>query len=230
MMQSLIAILAATLCQDDLAAAAKKTSELTSYAFKVEIKADGKGQKAPNYEGRFEKEKPLSLKVDGAEVFKKTGGVIVIKEGEAWKRLVKPPKGEKAARGEVSVQTIQGIKVPADELDGFEKCFEKSEKSADGELTLFAGTLTPEGARSLVSTGGKKEGKAAANLTYSGGAKVWVNKDGLVVKYEISVKSKGTVKEKEVEQSITRTVTISEPGATKVEIPEGAQKALDSQA
>lgn len=230
MMQGLIAILAATLCQDDLAAAAKKTSELTSYAFKVEVKADGKGLHQPNVEGRFEKDKPLSLKVDGTEAFKKTGGVVVVKEGEAWKRLVKPAKGDKPAKGAVSINTFLALKVPADELDGFEKCFEKTEKSADGELTLFAGPLTAEGARSLVSTGAKKEGKANANLTYSGGAKVWVNKDGLIVKYEISVKSKGTVKEKEVEQSITRTVTISDPGATKVEIPEGAAKAMESQA
>jgi len=231
MMHALLALLSTAVLlaprEDDLAAAAKKTSELASYAFKVDVKADAKGQHAPSVEGRFEKEKPVALKLLGTEAFRKNGGVVVVKQGEEWKKLGKAAKGDKPPKGEISIQVVQAVKLPHDELEGFEKNFEKIEKGSDGDLTLYSGALTPEGAHSLSSTGSKKEGKTA--LTYTGGAKVWVNKDGLVVKYEISVKAKGTVKDKEVEQSITRTVQISDPGTTKVEVPEGAAKALGDQ-
>ena len=219
---------ALALQSEDLAQATKKASEMTSYAFKVDVKAGGKGQHAPNVEGRYEKEKPQALKVNGTEAYKKAG-LVVVKEGDAWKRLEKPAKGDKPAKGAISIQTFSGIKLPHEELEGFEKGFEKLEKAADGDLTVFSGALTPEAARIAVSTGSKAEGKGRANLAYSGVGKVWVNKDGAIVKYEMAVKAKGTVKEKEVEQSTTKTVTVTDVGSAKVEIPEAAAKALEGQ-
>ena len=126
----------------------------------------------------------------------------------------------------MTIQAFSGIKLPHEELEGFEKNFEKAEKSAEGETAVYSGALTPAAARSLVSTGSKAEGKA--NLTYSGSAKVWVDKDGTLVKYEVAVKAKGTVKDREVELSVTKTVTITDAGATKVEVPEGAARALEA--
>jgi len=224
-MFALLLSTALTLQAEELSAATKKASDMPSYTFKIDTKGDGKGVKAaPAVEGRYEKDKAQSLKINGTDTFRKAG-LVVVKDGEAWKRLEKPPKGEKPARGSLTIQSFGGIKLPHEELADFEKAFEKIEKTADGELVLYSGALTPEGARTAGSTGSKAEGKST--LTYSGAGKVWVNKDGVIVKYEIAVKAKGTVREKEVEQSHIRTVQLSDVGATKVEVPEGAAKLLE---
>ncbi len=220
---------ACALQSEELAAAAKKASEAGSYAFKIESKGDGKGVNTlPSVEGRYEKDKAQALKVNGTESFRKAG-LVVVKDGEAWKRLEKPAKGDKPAKGSLTIQTFGAIKLPHEELTDFEKSFEKVEKAEEGDLTVFTGALTAAGARTLVSSGSKAEGKARANFVYSGTGKVWVNKDGAIVKYEVAVKAKGTLKEKDVEQTITRTVQLSDVGTAKVGIPEAAEKALGAQ-
>jgi hypothetical protein len=215
---------------EDLAAATKKASGMEAYGFKVDTKIDGKGGKGLTplaVEGRYQKDQPTGLKALGSEAFRQSG-VIVVKEGEAWKRLERK-KGEKPAKGQVSLLALGSVRLPHEELAEFEKNFEKSEKAPEGEGFVFSGPLTGEGAKALASAGDKAAGKARAALTYTGSAKVWVNQEGAVTKYEISLKGKGTVKDKEVEVSMTRTVELSEIGTAKVEVPEGAKKALAGQ-
>lgn len=209
---------------DELAEAAKKTAASESYTFKTELKA-GKGKNQPGaIEGRFQKDQPLALKAGAAEGFKKAGA-IVYKDGEEWKRLEKAAKGEK--KQQPTAAAFASIKLPHEEIENFEKNFEKVEKAAekDKDCTLWTGTLTPTAAHTLVSTGSKAEGKTTA--TYTGTAKVWVNAQGAVVRYEIVSHMKGENKKGPVESDITKTVEISEVGSTKVEVPEAAKKLLD---
>ena len=225
----MIALIAASLIAlqaDELAEAAKKSAALENYSFKAESKASrGKHQPGP-VEGRYQKDQPLGLKAGSAEGFRK-GGVIVYKEGEEWKRLEKAQKGEK--KNQPAAAEFSGIKLPHEELEGFEKSFEKVEKAAekDKDCTLWSGTLTPTAARVLVTTGGKSDAKN--NATYSGTAKVWVNADGFIVRYEVVSLMKGETKKGPVEVTITKTVDLTERGTTKVEVPEGAAKLLNSQ-
>ena len=211
---------------DDLAEAAKKSAALESYAFKVEAKS-GKGKHQPGaIEGRYQKDQPLALKTDGAEGFKKAGA-IVYKDGEEWKRLEKAQKGEK--KQQPAAAAFSSVKFPHEELEGFEKNFEKVEKAADKDkdCVVWSGTLTPSAAHALVSTGAKAEGKS--NATYTGTAKVWIDAQGLIVRYEISAHMKGETKKGPLEMDLTRTVQITEAGAIKVEVPEAAAKLLNSQ-
>jgi hypothetical protein len=216
---------AVALQSEELADATKKSATMESYTFKEETKA-GKGKHQPGAaEGRYQKDQAMAFKIGSAEGFKKAG-LIIYKDGEEWKKVEKAQKGEKkqtpAAAG------ISAVKLPHEELEGFEKNFEKVEKSAekDNNCTLWTGTLTPAAARTLVSTGGKKEAKTTS--TYSGTAKVWVNDQGVIVKYEILSHMKGEDKKGPVELDITKTVVITEVGTTKVEVPEEAKKLLDT--
>jgi len=211
---------------DELAEAAKKSAAMESYAFKIESKAS-KGKNQPGaIEGRYQKDQPLALKSGSAEGFKKAGA-IVYKDGEEWKRLEKAQKGEK--KQQPAAAAFASVKFPHEELEGFEKNFEKVEKAAekDKDCTVWSGPLTPSAARTLVSTGSKAEGKS--NGTYSGTAKVWVNDQGLIVRIEIASHMKGETKKGPVETDLTKTVQFSEQGAAKVEVPEGAAKLLNSQ-
>jgi len=221
-------IMAAVLAlqSEELAEAAKKTSALESYGFKNEAKASTKAKNQPGpIEGHYQKDQPISLKSGSAEGFKKAG-LVVYKDGDEWKKLEKPQKGEKKQQPAATV--FATVKLPHEEIENFEKNFEKVEKAAekDKDCSVWSGTLTPSAARSLVSTGSKAEGKSQAS--YTGSAKVWINDKGLIVRYEISAHMKGETKKGPVESDITRTVEITEGGAS-VEIPEGAKKILDGQ-
>ncbi|HVR83906.1 MAG TPA: hypothetical protein VMU54_06305 [Planctomycetota bacterium] len=212
---------------EELAEAAKKTSALESYSFKNEAKASAKPKNQPGaIEGHYQKDQPLSLKSGSAEGFKKAG-LVVYKDGDDWKTLEKPQKGEKKKAQPVAA-LFAGVKLPHEEMENFDKNFEKVEKAAekDKDCTVWSGALTPSAARSLVSTGSKAEGKSQAS--YTGTAKVWINEKGLIVRYEISAHMKGETKKGPVESDITRTVEITEGGAP-VEIPEAAKKLLEGQ-
>lgn len=210
---------------EDLAEAARKTAALENYAFKNELKTGTKKNQPPAVEGHYQKDQPLSLKSGSAEGFKKAG-LVVFKDGDDWKKLEKPAKGEKKQQPGAAI--FSGVKFPHEEIEGFEKCFEKVEKAAekDKDCTVWSGDLTPGSARSLVSTGSKAEAKSQA--TYTGTAKVWVNDKGLIVRYEIVCHMKGETKKGPVETDITRTVEITE-STSPVDVPEGARKLLDGQ-
>jgi hypothetical protein len=210
---------------EDLAEAARKTAALENYTFKNESKSGTKKNQPAAIEGHYQKDQPLALKSGSAEGFKKAG-LVVFKDGEDWKKLEKPAKGEK--KQQPGAAAFSSVKFPHEEIEGFEKCFEKVEKAADKDkdCTVWSGDLTPGSARALVSTGSKAEAKSQA--TYTGTAKVWVNDKGLIVRYEISCHMKGETKKGPVETDITRTVEITESTAS-VEIPEAARKLLDGQ-
>ena len=207
---------------EDLAEAAKKTAAIGAYGFKSELKTGKKKDDGP-VEGRYQKDQPLFLKSAAAEGYKKAG-LVIYKDGEAWKKLEKAKKDEKKP----AAAAFASVKLPHEEIEGFEKNFEKVEKAAekDKECTVWSGTLTPTAARGLVTTGNKAEAKD--NSTYTGTAKVWVNDKGLIVRFEVKAHLKGENKKGPFEQDVTRTVEILEGGAP-VEIPEGAKKLLDAQ-
>jgi hypothetical protein len=218
-------LLAALLCQtanEEVAAAAKKAAEITRYSFKVTAPAArGKGA-AGTVEGKFEKDQPVSLKSGALEAFRK-GGLVVYKEGEEWKRAERK-KGEKGPDPTVA---LQAVKLPHEELEAFDKYFQTVAKAEakENDCAVFSGPLTETAAASLGSTGNKQAGKL--NLKFAGTGKVWVNADGRIVKYEVDIKATGDRNGKAIDQTIKRTVEITDAGSAKVEVPEGAKKALE---
>lgn len=226
MMLMIAALLATQTANEEVAAAAKKSAEATSYSFKVTTPAPAKGKGAGGtVEGKYEKDQPVSFKAGALEAFRK-GGLVVYKEGEEWKRVEKA-KGQKKADPTLA---IQGVKLPHEELDGFDKHFQSVAKAEakENDCTVFSGPLTDTAAASLAATGGKGNNKAAAALKYSGTGKLWVDADGRIVKYEVQLKGAGERNGKAIDQSITRTVEITDVGTAKVEVPEGAKKVLES--
>jgi hypothetical protein len=222
----LAALLTIQAANEEVAAAAKKAAETTSYSFKVSSPAPAKGKGAGGtVEGKYEKDQPVALKSGALEAFRK-GGLVVYKEGEEWKRAERK-KGERRADPTLA---LQAVKLPHEELDGFDKYFQSIAKAEqkENDCAVFSGPLTDTAAASLSATGAKGN-KAAAALKFSGTGKVWVNADGRIVKYEVQIKGTGERNGKTVDQSIHRTVELTDLGSAKVEIPEGAKKALEAQ-
>lgn len=223
MIATMLAALVA-LQSDELAEAARKTAALENYTFKIDAKT-GKKNSPGAIDGHYQKDHPLSLKSGSTEAFKKAG-LVVYKEGEEWKKVEKAQKGEK--KSQPAAAAFAGVKFPHEELENFEKNFEKVEKAAekDKDCSVWSGPLGATAARALLSTGSKAEAKNPA--TYTGTAKVWINDKGLIVKYEISAHVKTEGKKGPTESDVVRTVEITQTDAT-VEVPEGAKKLLDSQ-
>ena len=94
----------------------------------------------------------------------------------------------------------------------------------DGDA--YAGDLTEDGAKSLLSMGRRPGGGAGPDISNAkGSVKFWL-KDGLLVKYELKVS--GTVSFNGNDRDVDRTTTvdIKDVGTTKVEVPDEAKKKL----
>ena len=114
---------------------------------------------------------------------------------------------------------MQNLKVPAVEAEGL------AAKSKDLTKTdnVYAGDLTEEGAKSLLTFGGRRGGQAPEPRNAKGTVKFWV-KDGVLTKYQYKVQ--GTVKNRDgKDMDVDRTVTIEiqDVGATKVTVPDEAK-------
>jgi hypothetical protein len=207
---------------EDFDKAATKAAGMSKYAFKLTVKSEGgQGRGLPPADVKVDKDLAAEIKAGDTTVYKK-GETLVVKEGEEWKKYERV-KGAKGDRKNPSPAVIlEAVKLPHEEIAEFEKKFKEAKKAdeKDNGCTVFSGELTEQGASSLGNAGGK--GKA--QMSFTGTAKVWVNADGLVVKYSADLTGKGKRKDQDVEVKVTRTVELSDFGTAKVEVPEGAKK------
>jgi len=91
---------------------------------------------------------------------------------------------------------------------------------------VYSGSLTEEGAKSLLRFGGGRAGGNGPEISGAKGTvKFWV-KDGMLSKYQVKVQ--GTVSFNGNDRDVDRTTTVEvkDVGATKVEVPAEAAKKL----
>jgi len=116
---------------------------------------------------------------------------------------------------------LQNFKAPAVEAQDLVGK-SKDLKLVDG---AYVGALTPEGAKSLMTLGGRGGGGNAPEVANPGGTvKFWI-KDGVLSKYEHHVQGKMTMNGQEREIDRTTTVEIRE-AASGPSVPEEARKKL----
>jgi hypothetical protein len=199
----------------ELAAAIEKTASLESYQFKVEGRA---AQDA--VEGTYQKNQPISFKAEKIEFFKK-GDVLAYKDGEEWKRTKSGVQSDPLRILSASAKA-RSARLAHEEAAILAKALKdaaKLDKKENGH-TVYSADLTEEGAKKLAPI-------ESQNVAKGGKAKLWVDKDGVVVKYSISIRLQGRQGNAEVEGTSEKTVTLSELGKAKIELPEGAKKALE---
>jgi hypothetical protein len=203
---------------DDLSNALQKAAALERYAFQTDDKP-GKG--AGGVEGAYQKGQPLSLKADKIDFFK-AGDVLVYKHGDAWTRSKRGTESDPLiVLG--AVAKVNAVRLPHEELAELGKLLRgatKSDRMEDG-CTVYVGDLTEEGAKKLAPT-------ASQGVAKGGTARVFVNGDGAVVKYTLSIRLKGRQGNAEVDGTAEKTVQLRAIGSAKVEVPEAAKKALES--
>ena len=236
---STVALLAASLvavhagAKEDATAAAKKLAE-KSYSWKTSSENAGGGGGGGGGRGGFGSQEG-KISADGTAMITMPGrdnnteAVIkgekfAVKRGEGWQsaaELAANAEGGGGGRGRGGAAMFRNFKAPAvraQELVGHTKEL----KAADG---VISGDLTEEGAKSLLTFGGRGGGGGPEISGAKGSVKFWV-KDGVLTKMETKVQ--GTMSFNGNDREIDRTTTteIKDVGTTTVTVPEDAKKKL----
>lgn len=197
---------------DELAKALKAVTAAENYHFAVLY--DGAGGAV---EGRFQKGAPLFFKADRMEFFRSVD-VLVYKQGDAWQRTRTGTLSDPLAILGASAK-VRAARLPHEELALLAKAITNVKKTPGKDSMIITGAIDEAPARDLARTEDRDVARSAV-------AKLWLDSDGRLTKYEIAIRLLGKRGNADVDGVSTRTVTIAGLGTTKVEVPAAARKAL----
>jgi hypothetical protein len=232
---STVALLAGSLVaaqagpKDDATAAAKKLAE-TSYSWKTTSEnagggGGGGGRGGGAQEGKISKDGIAMVSVAGGQntteaVIK--GEKVVVKRGEEWQTLEEiAANADQGGGRRGGAGAFRNFKAPAARL--LELIGQAKElKSADG---VISGDLTEDGAKALMTFGGRGGNNAPEISGAKGSVKIWT-KEGVISKVETKVQGKMSFNGNDREIDRTTTTDIKEVGTTTVTVPAEAKKKL----
>jgi hypothetical protein len=215
--------------KDDVISAAKQLGAKDNYSWKTSIENNGGGQnRGGPTEGKTEKGGLTSLLLTRGDnttqvVLKGEKGAIKTEDG--WQSVADAAKGDGNGgqnRNRFLVGMLRRFKTPAEEAENI------ASKTTDLKNTegVYSGALTEEGAKALLSFGGRRSGGDGPTISDAkGSVKFWV-KDGAITKYQYSVKGSVSFNGNDRDVDRTTTVEIKDIGSTKVDAPEEAKSKL----
>ncbi len=211
--------------KDDVKNAAQKLAAADSYSWTTTVESP-QFSPGPSH-GKIQKDglawTDFTMQNNTVEAFIK-GPKGAIKTEDGWKSLDDAAKDN--GGGGFNFQTflvmrLRNFKAPAvqaEELAGQTKDLAKS-----GDA--YAGDLTAEGAKTLLSFGGRRGGQAPAVSNAKGSVKFWI-KDGLVTKFQSKVSGTVNRNGEDMDVERTSTVEIKDVGATKITVPDEAKNKM----
>jgi hypothetical protein len=218
----------------DLLAAAKKAGEAKSYAFRGETKLvlpeelakSGGGES--RFEGKVERDKGAWQKTDAFEFFT-AGGKTVARAVPEW-RLLKE-EGEVQRLLYQSLAGSRPPRLPHEDLAGWHQAVTTVRRTdaKEAEGRIYEMEFTPEASRDLVSSlfpMGRYLERIPIDPPATGRA--WIDDSGRLGKMELAVNAAVSIQGSIVKMSATRTVTLTEFDAAKVDIPAEAKKVLEA--
>jgi hypothetical protein len=132
----------------------------------------------------------------------------------------------------VSIEKLQSCRLPHEVLKELKSSSFKQVRREDTEGSrVFSGELTDAAIRQLMAN---KKGVGASDPSMAqgtGSARIWINGEGIVNKYEIVIDHKGNKdlgKTDGMEGKMTKTVEIRDIGSTKYDVPADAKKLFDA--
>ena len=211
--------------KDDVMAAAKKLADQSNYSWKstVDVAGGQGGRMGGPTEGKTEKGGLTWLSMTRGEntmvaVLKGDKGALKTQDG--W-QSVSEAAADDQGPGRWLGRMLQTFKAPAAQAE--DVAGKTKELKKDGDA--IASDLTEDGAKSLLTMGGRAGGNTPEISDAKGSVKFWI-KDGVLHKWELKVKGKVSFNGNDREVDRTTTVEIKDIGSTKIEVPEEAQKKL----
>lgn len=210
---------------EELNQAGTKAQEWTSYAFKTTSTTEGMPQRGNGGGGQGGPRTSEGEWIAESKLYhSKSGNFETIKKGD--KTAVKGQDGNWTEPQQGGGRGGRGrgpTAPPHENLKDLGKAFQKVEKTTDGDLALYSGDLTTEGAQKF-SGGFGRMGGGNSGFESTGTAKVWVDSEGRIVKIEVNTVTKGKMRDQDVEIKSSRTTEYSKFGEATFEIPEEAKK------
>ncbi len=218
--------------KEDVKNAAKKLAGSANYSWISTPKSEGGGggnrpQAGPS-EGKTEKDGYTMISSKRGDVTSEgviKGAKAAVKTADGWKSAddIQGGGGGRPDPASTFARGLKSFKSPAVTAEGL---VDKVGELKKGEEGLYSGDLTEEGAKELLSAGGRQGGNPPTVAEPKGTVKFWV-KDGVLVKYELNVQGKVTMGQRETAVNRTTTVEIKDVGATKFEVSDDAKKIVD---
>jgi hypothetical protein len=201
-----------------LTAAIRKTVDLRNYSFTItENPGQGAGGK---FQGKYQKGQPVAFTADNIEFYRQ-GNTLVYKDAGLWQRSKTGIQSD-PLRILVGAAKVRSARLPHEDLAELSKHVQwdkKVEAGAEG-TRVYAGTLDAAAARKMAPT-------AFQSVATGGQVKILVAGDGLVTHYALTLRLQGRLGNAEVNGAATRSVTFSELGSARVQVPDAARKALE---
>ncbi len=210
--------------KDDVKSAVKKLADAGNYSWTTALDFGGGGFDMPPSEGKVDKDGIALVTSTFGEntmetVFKGTNSATKNPEGTWQTPAERAAAGGGRGRGGFGGM-FGGQTLPTAQAEDLLSKV-KELKLADG---VYSGDLTEEGAKALMSFGGRRGGPAPEITGAKGTVKFWV-KDGALTKYVFT--RQGSVSRgggDPMEMNLTTTVEIKNVGTTKLTIPDEAKK------
>ena len=193
---------------DDLKKALHSTGKAESYRFTVQE------QSSLAVTGTFQKGAPVALRADDIDFFRQAN-VLVYRNGKVWTKTQTGTLSDPLPILAASAK-VKAVRLPHEELVLLEKLIRNIK---GGPQDNFSADLDREGAQSLARSEDRE-------LARSGTVQFWLNAQGQITKYRLAIRIQGTRGNAEVDGVVTRTVTLSQIGSTKVEVPEEVKALL----
>jgi hypothetical protein len=215
--------------KDDVTSAAQKLAAADNYSW-TSTTEGGQNNSAPSH-GKIQKDgltwTEMTMREDTVEAYFQ-GGKAAVKTDDGWQAvdLTAAPGGGGGGGGAnparfmgMRLRNFKAPAVVAEDIAGKTKDITKADDA-------YAGDLTEEGAKSLLTMGrGRRGGQPPAVSNAKGSVKFWI-KDGVLSKYVLKVA--GTVTRNGEDTDIERTITveISDVGTTKIAVPDEAKSKM----
>jgi hypothetical protein len=214
MLRSLWVLAALALAAEDdvLVKVLRAASKADSYAFTVQQSGDSA------VEGKYQKDRPTSFTADRIDFFRK-GDALVYKQGGTWQKTKAGTQSDPLAILAASAK-VRSARLPHEDLADLAKHLKNVQKVQEKARTGYRAELTEDGARALAK-------RADRELARDGTARVWLDGEGRLARYEVTIRLKGRRGNAEVDGEATRTVTIKDVDATRVDVPDEVRKLLE---
>ncbi len=220
--------------KDDVTSAAQKLAAADNYSWTTTTEG-GRGPGGP-MEAKTQKDGLIWTKMTRGENTMEAyikSGKAAYKGADGWTNadLTATPQrgggngggGGGGGRGARNLaMALRNLKAPSSEVTDLIGKTKEIAKVGDA----YAGDLTEEGAKSMLTMGGGRRGGAAPAISGAkGSVKFWI-KDGIITKYQVKVSGTVTFNGNDNDVDRTTTVEIKDVGTTKITVPDEAKSKL----
>ncbi|HET7623760.1 MAG TPA: hypothetical protein VFM25_00740 [Verrucomicrobiae bacterium] len=209
--------------KDDALAAAKKLGDSASYSWKTTVAVPDSARFKPGpTDGKTEKGGFTDVKMtfgdNTMEIVTKGDKAVFMNQDGEWQTPAEAENDQ--GFGRFISRMVRDFKAPAAQAEELANGAKELKKDGD----VISGDLTEDAAKSLMSFR-RRGGNGPEISNPKGSVKFWT-KDGVLSKYEFSVKGSMDFNGNTVDMDRTTTVEIKDVGSTKVEVPDAAKKKI----